>query len=324
MAATAKESICIGLDIGGTNTACGFVNAKGDMLLHFECPTNHNDCPEDFVKRISDRIQMHLQTIGDSFVVKAMGIAAPNGNCYTGEIVAAPNLNWSGKIPLAQLFETALNCPVFLNNDANAAAWGEKVYGLAKDCEDFILISLGTGLGCGIVSGGQLLRGHEGFAGEFGHSIFIPNGRDCACGRKGCLEQYASATALCITYRELCEGVKQNTLLTRSEKELSAQLIHEAALKGDLLAQKAFQQTAAHLGLALANMVALSNPEKIILFGGLSKAGEILSKPLQEAMELNLWHIYKGKITITLSGLKESSAAILGAAVLAREEISEI
>lgn len=320
MGSSINKEICIGLDIGGTNIVLGFIDRMGNVIKHFKRATNPKESPELFVANICRWI---FDCIGD-LQIKCMGIAAPNGNCCTGAVHNAPNLSWEGEVPLAALFQEALHIPVSLSNDANAAAWGEKMYGVAKDTNDFVAITLGTGLGCGIVSNGLLLTGHYGLAGEFGHQILVPNGRSCSCGRKGCLEQYVSATALCYTYKELCARGKQNVLFSRSEKVFTAYMIYEAALKGDDLALEAFQITANHFGLALANLVALCNPKQIVLLGGLSRAGDILMKPLEDALEMHLWHIYKGKVIITRSSLAEDHAAILGAAAMAWEETIDI
>ena len=320
MESATKEEICIGLDIGGTNTVLAFVDAKAKLRKHFIRASNTNESPALFVANVCKWIAAH---VGD-FSINCMGIAAPNGNCYTGELHDAPNLLWKGKVPLVALFKAALAIPVYMTNDANAAAWGEKMYGVAKASKDFVAITLGTGLGCGIVSNGQLLVGHQGLAGEFGHTTLIPDGRKCSCGRKGCLEQYVSATGLCNTFKELCASGKQNDRFLRSKKVFSAYMIYEAALKGDDLAVKAFQIMADHFALALANLVALFNPERIVLLGGVSRADAILIKPLEQAMEKYLWHIYKGKVITTRSSLKEDTAAVLGAAAIAWEETKAI
>jgi glucokinase len=249
-------------------------------------------------------------------------MGAPNGNYYTGTIEYAPNLPWKGIIPIAKLINEKFKLPVVLTNDANAAAIGEMMYGAAKGMKDFIMITLGTGVGSGIVANGQLIYGHDGFAGELGHTIVIPDGRmHEGTGKKGSLESYASATGVRLTALELLENSKEDSLLRSADKEkLDSKVVYEAAIKGDKLALQIFEFTGKILGLALANAVMFSSPEAIILFGGLTKAGDLILKPTREHMEENLIQVFQNKVKILVSHLKESDAAILGASALAWEQ----
>jgi glucokinase len=247
-----------------------------------------------------------------------IGVGAPNGNYYSGTIEYAPNLPWKGIIPLAKMMRDVFHLPVVLTNDANAAAIGEMMYGAAKDMKDFIMITLGTGVGSGIVANGQLIYGHDGFAGELGHTIIIPDGRyHAGTGKHGSLESYASATGVVLTAQELLARDDQPSLLRSIPIEsLDSKKVYEAAMKGDVLAKEIFDFTGKILGMALANFVMFSSPEAIILFGGLTKSGDLLLKPVREHMENNLIQIFQNKVKILVSHLKESDAAILGASAL--------
>jgi len=252
--------------------------------------------------------------------VKGIGVGVPNGNYFKGTIEFAPNLPWRGVVPLASLIQDAFTLPTVLTNDANAAAIGEMTYGAARGMKDFIMITLGTGLGSGIVVNGQLVYGHDGFAGELGHVIVFPEGRRCGCGRKGCLETYVSATGIVRTIHELLQSRHIPSLLRdMNPTAITSKTIRDAALKGDALAIEAFEFTGKILGQQLANFVAFSSPEAIILFGGLTRAGDLIFRPTIHAMEENLLQIYKNKIKVLPSELKESDAAILGASALVWE-----
>jgi glucokinase len=271
------------------------------------------------VKEVSDKT---LNELKDKYVIRGIGIGAPNGNYYRGTIEYAPNMKWKGIIPLAQYFKLAFGVPCYLTNDANAAAIGEMMFGKAKNIKDFIMITLGTGLGSGIVANGNLIYGHDGFAGELGHVIVKENGRQCGCGRKGCLETYASVTGIKRTVVRMLEG---NHLSSELEgityNQLSGKMIEQAALNGDKVALDAFKFTGNVLGKALANSVAFSSPKMIVLFGGLAQAGNLIVKPTKAAMEKHLLRIYKSKVPIIISGLKGNEAALLGAAALAWKEL---
>lgn len=319
------KSFSIGIDIGGTNTAFGIVNRRGDILVQDRIHTRDYKTPALFVDAVKQHLQPYIEKYGAD-QVSGIGAGAPNANYYSGEIELAPNLPWKGTIPLRRLIEEAFGLPVTITNDANATAIGEMIYGAAKGMKDFIIITLGTGVGSGFVANGQLIYGHDGFAGELGHVIAVRDGRDCGCGRKGCLETYSSATGIVRTAHELlAKGItiagEQHpdwlTTVYRQGGEISSSGIHKAALAGDPLAQEIFDFTGKILGQTLADAVAITSPEAIILFGGLAKAGDFILKPTKKYMEENLLAIFKNKIEIIPSGLSERDAAILGAAALA-------
>ncbi len=277
---------------------------------------------ETFIDELYDHLSVLIERAGGIHRIKGIGMGAPNGNFYTGTIEYAPNLPWKGIIPIAKLVNEKFKLPVILTNDANAAAIGEMMYGAAKGMKDFIMITLGTGVGSGIVANGQLIYGHDGFAGELGHTIVIPDGRmHEGTGKKGSLESYASATGVRLTALELLENSKEDSLLRTADKEnLDSKVVYDAAIKGDKLALQIFEFTGKILGLALANAVMFSSPEAIILFGGLTKAGDLILKPTREHMEENLIQVFQNKVKILVSHLKESDAAILGASALAWEQ----
>ena len=252
--------------------------------------------------------------------IRGIGIGAPNGNYYTGNIEYAPNLPWKGILPLASMFEERLGIPTALTNDANAAAVGEMTYGAARGMKDFIMITLGTGVGSGIVINGQVVYGHDGFAGELGHVIARRGGRVCGCGRKGCLEAYCSATGVARTARELLAARTDESLLREIPSEsITSKDVYDAAVKGDKLAKEIFDFTGTLLGELLADFIAFSSPEAIILFGGLAKSGDFIMKPVQKAIDDNVLPIFKGKAKLLASELKDSDAAVLGASALAWE-----
>lgn len=298
------QKFIIGIDVGGTSTKLGVVDEKGEILSQESLPTCENDDPQDFVKRLGHALKLQFEKHGGKENFRGIGLGAPNGNFYRGTIEHAPNLMWKGVVPLVSMIEEMAGLKTFLTNDANAAAMGEMIYGDAKGMRNFLLITLGTGLGSGIVINGQVVYGHSGFAGELGHLTVASEGRECGCGRRGCLETYVSATGIVRTMKEL-----------RGE-ELSAKEISLAALRGDAVALKAFDETAKILGQSLANAVAFSSPEAIFLFGGLAQAKELLFDPTQKYFEKSLLNIFKGKVKLLPSGLPESDAAILGAAAL--------
>lgn len=276
---------------------------------------------EFFIQALYDQLAPLIQKVTlEGGEVKGIGVGVPNGNYFKGTIEFAPNLPWRGVVPLASLIEDAFTLPTVLTNDANAAAIGEMTYGAARGMKDFIMITLGTGLGSGIVVNGQLVYGHDGFAGELGHVIVFPEGRRCGCGRKGCLETYVSATGIVRTMHELLQSRHIPSLLRdMNPTAITSKTIRDAALKGDALAIEAFEFTGKILGQQLANFVAFSSPEAIILFGGLTRAGDLIFRPTIHAMEENLLQIYKNKIKVLPSELKESDAAILGASALVWE-----
>src|SRR5215831_19327309 len=276
---------------------------------------------ETFIDELYGHLKILIDKAGGIGRIKGIGVGAPNGNYYTGTVEYAPNLPWKGIIPLAKMIQDKFKLPVILTNDANAAAEGEMIYGAAKGMKDFIMITLGTGVGSGIVANGKLIYGHDGFAGELGHTIVIPNGRlHKGTGKHGPLESYASATGVTLTAIEMLEKSKQDSLLRKVAKEkLDSKAVYEAAIQGDKLALEIFDFTGQILGLALANAVMFSSPEAIILFGGLTKAGEFILKPTRDHMEENLIKIFQNKVKLLVSHLKESDAAILGASALVWE-----
>ena len=312
-----KSTLTVGIDIGGTNTIFGFVDESGSVIHKDSIPTNTNISPEEFVEILAIRIQENLNKELKKWTLGGIGIGAPNGNFHTGSIEFAPNLNWEGIVPLCDYFKKYFQAPVILTNDANAAAIGEKRYGGAREMNDFILITLGTGLGSGIVINGQLVYGHDGFAGELGHVIVQKNGRICGCGRRGCLETYCSAPGIVRTALELLSEKNSDSRIKQySINQLNSKVLAELAAAGDHIAREAYIQTGKTLGLALANSVAFSSPEAIFLFGGPVNAGDLLFQPLREAFEANLLSIYKNKIQVLPSQLPQGDAAILGAAAL--------
>jgi glucokinase len=307
----------IGIDIGGTNTKYGIVNHRGQIVFEGSIKTDKYLDVHEFIDALYDKLQPEIERMKDLNFI-GIGVGAPNGNFYTGTIEYAPNLKWKGIIPLAQLMEDKFKMPAKLTNDANAAAVGEMMYGAARGMKDFIMITLGTGVGSGIFANGELILGHDGFAGELGHSIVVPGGRlHPNTGAMGSLEAYCSATGVTYTAKEYLTGTEElSTLRDIPLDDLDSKAVFDAAVSGDSLAQKVFKTTGDILGMALANFVMFSSPEAIILFGGLTKAGDILMSPIKESMERNLLPIFKNKVKLIFSELKESDAAILGASAL--------
>jgi glucokinase len=310
------QSLVLGIDIGGTNTKFGVVDSTGHILSQGSIVTCENADPHHFIDRLAIAVEPLFKKYGkDHFL--GIGVGAPNGNFYTGTIELAPNLQWRGIVPLVNLLEKKFDLKATLTNDANAAAIGEMMYGHAKGMTNFIVITLGTGLGSGIVINGDLVYGHTGFAGELGHVTVIPHGRLCGCERKGCLETYASATGIVKTVKELLhQSSKPSTLREMSEEKINAKHITEADLQGDSIALEAYDFTAQILARALADAVAFSSPEAIFLFGGLTQAKDVLFKPTKEYFEKSVMNVFKNKVKLLPSGLPESDAAILGAAAL--------
>lgn len=318
---TAMEPLAIGIDIGGTGTKFGIVDRVGNVLFSSEMSTRKHAEVETFIDELYHHLSDLIAKAGGVGRMKGIGVGAPNGNYYTGTIEYAPNLPWKGIIPLAKMIEDKFKLPVTLTNDANAAAIGEMMYGAAKGMDDFIMITLGTGVGSGIVANGKLVYGHDGFAGELGHTIIIPDGRmHDGTGKKGSLESYASATGVRLTTLELLEKSDQPSWLRNVPvDEIDSKKVYDAAMEGDELAKSIFEYTGKILGLALANFVMFSSPEAIVLFGGLTKAGDLILKPTRESMEENLIQVFQNKVKILVSHLKESDAAILGASALVWE-----
>ncbi|MDR0744288.1 MAG: ROK family protein [Tannerella sp.] len=316
-----EKPYVIGIDIGATNTVFGVVDARGTILYNGSIKTGIYEDVNDYVSALAEGLKIIIEEAGGPGQIKGIGVGAPNGNYFNGCIEFAPNLPWKGKIPLAQLIsEKTYHIPATLTNDANAAAIGEMTYGAARGMKDFIEITLGTGVGSGIVIGGTLVYGHDGFAGELGHVTVRENGRICGCGRHGCLEAYASATGVARTAREiLMNRTEKSTLRDLNPEDITSKDVYDAAVKGDKLAQEIFEYTGNILGEALSNFVAFSSPEAIILFGGLTKAGDLILNPVKRSMEDHLLKIFQGKTKLLVSQLKESDAAILGASALGWE-----
>lgn len=311
----------VGIDIGGTNTVFGVVDARGTILYSAAIKTGIYPDINDYVTDLAKGLELIMNQAGGREKIKGIGVGAPNGNYFTGSIEFAPNLPWKGKIPLAQMISDKLGgIPCTLTNDANAAAIGEMTYGIARGMKDFIVITLGTGVGSGIVIGGNLVYGSDGFAGELGHVIVRRNGRQCGCGRNGCLETYASATGVARSAREYVELTCAETCLRDVDPaDITSKDVYDAAMKKDQVALDIFERTGTILGEAFANFVAFSSPEAIILFGGLAKAGDLLMEPIKRAMDKNMLKVFAGKTKLLVSQLKESDAAVLGASALGWE-----
>ena len=326
MNANMEKPYAVGIDIGGTNTVFGIVDANGSILASGSIKTGAYEKAETYVDEVCKHLLPLIEANGGVEKIKGIGVGAPNGNYYTGNIEFAPNLPWKGVVPLAALFEERTSIPTALTNDANAAAIGEMTYGAARGMKDFIMITLGTGVGSGIVINGQMVYGHDGFAGELGHVIVRrENGRLCGCGRKGCLETYCSATGVTRTAREFLENRTDDSLLRAiPADQITSKDVYDAAVKGDKLAQDIFDFTGTILGEALADFIAFSSPEAIVLFGGLAKSGDYIFKPIQKAIDDNVLPIYKGKAKLLLSELKDADAAVLGASALGWEAKSRL
>lgn len=317
-----SEKYAIGIDIGGTTTKFGIVNTKGEILEQDRIPSNEHDVVENFIEDLYQKLHPMINKVGGIINFVGIGVGAPNGNIYTGTIDYAPNLKWKGIIPIANILEQKFNLKTKLTNDANAAAMGEMQYGACKNMKHFITITLGTGVGSGIVIDGKIVVGHDGFAGELGHTVIRPGGRmHKSTGMAGSLEAYASATGVRETAIEfLTKHPEEPSLLRKyTINELTSETVYECAIKGDNIANNIFQFTGQILGESLANFVMFSSPEAIVLFGGLTKAGNLLLNPTKKHMELNLLPIFQNKVKLIFSELQESDAAILGASALVWE-----
>ena len=321
--ATLKPYV-IGLDLGGTNSVFGIVDARGEIKATTAIKTGGYSNVDDYVAACVEALQPIIEQVGGIEKIKAMGIGAPNANYYTGTIEFAPNLPWAhdGIVPLAKMFSDSLGIPVAMTNDANAAAIGEMVYGVARGMKNFIVITLGTGVGSGIVVNGQLLYGHDGFAGELGHVTMVrgEEGRACGCGRTGCLECYCSATGVARTARELLSKTSQPSLLRdMNPDDITSLDVSIAAGKGDELAKNIYEFTGKMLGEACADFATFCSPEAFVFFGGMVKAGDLIMNPIKEAYDRHVMPVFRGKAQFLISSLDGASAAVLGASALGWE-----
>jgi glucokinase len=317
-----NEQVVIGIDIGGQTSKCGIVDARGDVLAQSVVRSDTHSDVKDYITDLASALRKLIDDAGVKGNIRGIGVGAPNANYYTGEIENAVNLTWgvNGHIPFAKMLSKAMdNLPVALTNDANAAAMGEMTYGAAKGMKDFIMITLGTGVGSGIVIDGKMVYGHDGFAGELGHTCVVRhNGRSCNCGKTGCLEAYCSAMGVARTAREWLDMSDEPSELRNLDK-ITSKDVFVAAKNGDKLAARIFDYTGTILGQAFADFIQFSSPEAIVLFGGLAHAKEFLTEPIQKAMNANVLPLWRNKVKLVYSQLKESDAAILGASALAWE-----
>ena len=315
-----EKPYVLGIDIGGQTAKSGVVNARGEVLAQTILVSNNHQDARDFVEALAQTLRKLISDAGLNGQIRGIGVGAPNGNYYTGEIKDAPNLSWAHEknIPFAKMLSEAMDgLPVALTNDANAAAVGEMTYGAAKGFKDFIMITLGTGVGSGIVIDGKVVYGHDGFAGELGHTCAVRGGRSCNCGKQGCLEAYCSAIGVARSAKEWLEQHPEEPTLLRLRENITSKDVYEAAKAGDKAAQEIFEFTGTLLGRSFADFVAFSAPEAIVLFGGLARAKEFLYEPIVNAMNENLLSLWRGKEKVLFSSLSESDAAILGASALA-------
>lgn len=313
------KSLVIGLDLGGTNSVFGVVDSKGEIIATTSIKTQAYPSVDQYIMESVKAIKQIAEQVGGMEKIRAMGIGAPCGNYYKGTIEHAANLVWAkGIVPLANMFVNELGIPVVVTNDAKAAAMGEMKYGVAVGMNNFVELTLGTGVGSGIVANGQLIYGFDGFAGELGHMIVEPDGRPCGCGRKGCLETYCSATGVVRTAIAMLEESSEATSLREiATDKLTSYEVYKAAMAGDAMAQEVFKQTGRRIGIACANIATFLSPEAFIFFGGLAQAGELLLRPIEEAYNENVLSLYKGKARFLMSGLDGAKAAILGASAIA-------
>jgi glucokinase len=317
-----RTDVTVGIDIGGTNTVLGFVDEQGRCLAESSVPTLAQDPAGSLVTRLAAKIGELHAPLADRTAIIGIGIGAPNANYYRGTVENPPNLQWKGITPLVALFKERFDVPVVITNDANAAALGELRFGAAKGMRDVIVITLGTGLGSGIIANGELVYGADGFAGELGHTTVDPKGRWCGCGRQGCLEAYASATGICRTVFEiLCNSREDSEFRGVSFNQLTAKMISQAAQRGDPIARAAFEHTGEILGMKLAESVEHTSPEAIVLFGGLANAGDLIFAPTKRSLEEHLLPIFRNKVKVIPSGLPEGNSAVLGAAALSWTEL---
>ena len=316
------QDLVIGIDVGGQTTKCGVVDARGTVIAQTVIRSDTYTTFEPYVAELAEALKRLITEANAEGNIRGIGVGAPNGNYYTGNIENAVNLTWGGTniIEFAKILSEAMGgIPVSLTNDANAAAVGEMTYGAARGMKNFIMITLGTGVGSGIVINGEVVYGHDGFAGELGHTCAVRhNGRACGCGKTGCLEAYCSATGVARTAREWLEMTDEPSEL-RSLDKITSKDVYDAAKDGDKLALKIFEYTGRILGEKLADFIEFSAPEAIVLFGGLARSKEFLTEPILNAMNANVLPLWRNKVKLVYSSLKESDAAILGASALAWE-----
>lgn len=314
-----QKPYVIGLDLGGTNSVFGIVDRRGSIIATTSVKTQEQSDVEVYVNKCCEALKKIIEEVGGIETIEAMGIGAPNANYYTGIIDNPANLPWKGQIPLAKMFSDRLGIPVALTNDANAAAIGEMAYGAAKGMKNFIMITLGTGVGSGIVVNGQVVYGSDGFAGELGHVIVdrSPEARSCGCGRKGCLETYCSATGVARTAKQIVSTTDKPTLLRNIPiDQITSKDVAIAAEQGDEVAKEIFEYTGKILGQACADFAAFSSPEAFFFFGGLTKAGDLLMDPIKKAYDENVLFVFKDKAQMIVSQLDDAAAAVLGASAL--------
>jgi len=310
------KKVVLGVDIGGTNTKLGYVDSKGKCLARATMPTDASHPADLFFRRLREHSESLFHNLTEGYELAGIGIGAPDANFYTVTIENPPNLAW-GHVDVRAELGKYYDLPVAITNDANAAALGEMLFGAAQGMKDFIVITLGTGLGSGIVSSGELIYGADGFAGEIGHTTVDPDGRECGCGKRGCLEAYCSATGLCRTVQELlCNTIESSPLRNISEEKLTAKMVFEHAQRGDRLARQAFESCGRILGLKLADSVAHLSPEAIILVGGMAAAGELIFTPTKRSLEEHLFRVFRNKVKLLPSKLTSNDTAILGAGAL--------
>ena len=315
------KEVVAGIDIGGTNTVLGLVEKTGNIIAEGNLKTMDYPDIHDFVSALDATIKEMIEA-NPGFKLAAIGIGAPNANYHRGTIELAPNLAWKGIVPIAELIKKKVDVEVAITNDAKAAAIGEMLFGGAKKMKDFIILTLGTGLGSGIVINGEVLYGHTGFAGELGHTTIVPGGRDCGCGRQGCFETYGSASGLVRTvFNLLSEMKEESTLRDIPPSQLTSKMIADAAAENDPIALEALDYTAEMIAFGIANAIGFSSPEAVFLFGGLAQAGELLFSPIREYVNQKVMPVYKGTVKILASGIPENNAAVLGAAALAWNEL---
>lgn len=316
--------VVLGIDVGGTYTKLGLVDRSGKIYFEDAIPTTGYPAIEPFIEALHAQLMNNLGPLQSDFKIAGIGVGAPNGNYYTGCIEHAPNLSWKGVIEFSKLLENQFQIPAVVTNDANAAALGEMLFGGAKDMQNFVMITLGTGLGSGLVVNGNVVYGSDGHAGELGHVRAVADGRQCGCGKRGCMESYVSATGIKRTIFELlAEEIAASDFRKIPFSKLKPKLITVKAEEGDPIAIKAFEKTGFLLGRCLADTVAHISPSKIFLFGGLAKAGHWIIDPAKESMEKHLLSIYKNKIEIVPSALLKQNIAVLGAAALIWKKLDE-